>query len=69
MQLDDRAVERGERVVEAPGVVRERAGVDDDRRAAAAGAVDRVDELALVVRLERLDREAVLGGTRSAVAT
>ena len=36
-------------------VVGERAGVDDDRRAAAAGAVDGVDELALVVRLQVLE--------------
>ena len=34
----------GERVGERPGVVRERAGVDHDRGAAAAGAVDRVDQ-------------------------
>ena len=59
VQLDDRAVERGERVVDAPGVVGEGAGVDDDGGAAAAGRVDGVDELALVVRLEVLEREAV----------
>ena len=55
VQLDDRAVERGERVVERPRVVGERAGVDDDGRAPAPRGVDRVDQLALVVGLEVLD--------------
>ena len=61
VQLDDGTVERGQRVVDAPRVVRERAGIDDDRRAPPAGAVDGVDELTLVVALERLDGQAVLG--------
>ena len=53
VDLDDRSVERGERVVDAPRVVGERAGVDDDRVGLGPRPVDRVDELALVVRLER----------------
>ena len=52
-------VERGERVVDAPGVVGEGAGVDDDRRAAVPRAVDGVDQDALVVRLHVLEREVV----------
>ena len=32
VHLDDGPVERGQRIVDRPGVVRERAGVDDDRR-------------------------------------
>src|SRR4029077_13959470 len=51
VQLDHRAVKRGERVVQAPGVVGERAGVDDDGVAAAACGMDPLDQLALVVRL------------------
>ena len=51
-------VERGERVGERVRVVRERAGVDHDRVAAPARALDRVDEVALVVRLEVLERRA-----------
>ena len=41
VQLDLHALERGERVGERERVVGERAGVDDDRRAPAARAVDR----------------------------
>ena len=70
MQLDDRPVERHERVVDRPGVVAERAGVDDDRRGAAPRAVDAVDQLTLVVRLEVLEGEPVplgLGATRGDV--
>ena len=55
VQLDDRPVEGGQRVVQGPGVVGEGARVDDDGGAPAPGAVHRVDELALVVRLEVLD--------------
>src|SRR6266508_3284330 len=51
VNLDDRPVERGERVMKAPRVVRERAGVDDDRGAAAPGAVDQIEQLALVIGL------------------
>ena len=59
VQLDLHAVERRQRVGERERVVRERAGVEHDRRAAAAGAVDGVDELALVVRLQVLELVAV----------
>ena len=56
VQLDDRTVEGGQGVVDRPGVVGERAGVDDDGGAAAAGRVDGLDQLALVVGLQVLER-------------
>ena len=55
----DRTVEGGQRVVQRPGVVGEGTGVDEDGRAASPGAVDGVDQLALVVGLEGLDVAAV----------
>jgi len=65
VELDHRPFERGERVVDGPRVVRERAGIDDDRGDAPTRGVDGLDELALVVRLEVLQREAVALGGRS----
>ena len=59
VQLDDGAVEGGDGVVERPRRVAQRAGVDDQRVGPAAGGVDRLDQLALVVRLEMLELEAV----------
>jgi len=67
VHLDDRPGERGERVVQAPRVVGERARVDDDPSRPSAGSVDRIDELALVVGLERLDLQAN-GDAAAAVA-
>ena len=69
VDLDDGPVERGERIVDRPGVVGERAGVDDDRRAPPAGVVDVLDQLALVVRLVRLDREPVRSAASRANVT
>jgi len=60
VELDDDAVERGERVVQRPGVVGEGTGVDDDRRVAPARAVDGLDQVGLGVGLDVVDREAVL---------
>ena len=59
VQLHDRALEGGERVLQRAAVVREGAGVDHDGGAAAARAVHGVDQLALVVRLEVLEHEIV----------
>jgi hypothetical protein len=57
VHLDDRPVERGEGVVQRPGVVGQRARVDDDGGAAAPGPVHGVHEVAFVVGLGVLDRE------------
>src|SRR3546814_7487419 len=59
VELYDRALEGAEGVGEPPGVVREGAGVDDERGAPTPGAVDRIDQVALVVRLDVLELEAV----------
>ena len=59
VELDDRAVEGGQRVLDRPAVVREGGGVDDDRRAAAPRPLHGLHQVALVVRLEVLEREAV----------
>ena len=64
VQLDDGSVEGGHRVVERPRGVAERAGVDDQGVGAAPGGVHGVDQLALVVRLEVLELEAVAAGGR-----
>ena len=61
-ELDLHAVERGERVGQGERVVRERARVENDRRAPAAGVVDGVDQVALVVRLQVLELVALRGG-------
>ena len=68
MQLDLDAVERLQRVGERVRVVGERTGVDDDRGAPATGRVDRVDELAFVVRLQVLERVTGRLGDRARVA-
>ena len=59
VQLHDRTLEGGERVLQRAAVVREGTGVDHDGGAAAARAVHGVDQLALVVRLEVLEHEIV----------
>ena len=55
VHLDDDAVVRGERIVQRPAVVAQRAAVDDDAREPAPRLVHEVDQVALVVRLEELD--------------
>src|SRR5579862_1660509 len=62
VHLDLHSFERRERVGERVRVMRERAGVDHDGRAATARPVDRVDQIALVVRLHVLDVVPELGG-------
>src|ERR671919_367946 len=57
VELDHRPVEHGQGVVEPPGVMGERAGVDDDGGAATPGDLDGVDEVALGVGLEVLQVE------------
>ena len=69
VDLDLGPVERSERVVDRPGVVGERTGVDDDRRAPPAGGVDVLDQLALVVGLVGLDREPCFSATDVVKAT
>jgi hypothetical protein len=59
VDLDLRPVERGERIMDRPGVVREGARVDDDRRASTSGGVDVLDQLAFVVGLVGLDGQPV----------
>ena len=59
VELDGRAVEGGHGVVERPGGVAERPGVDDECGGAAPGGVDGLDQFALVVGLEVLERQAV----------
>ena len=58
MELDDDAFERRQRVVQRPGVVGERPGVDDDGRRPPAGRVHEVDEVSLVIRLVVLELDA-----------
>ncbi len=60
VELDLHAFEGGERVGERERVVRERAGVDDDRRAPPASVVDGVDEVAFVVGLHVLEPVAAI---------
>src|SRR5262245_40233134 len=62
VQLDLHSCEGLERVGDRVGVVRICAGVAHDRRATATCAVDRVDEIALVVRLQVLELVSVLRG-------
>ena len=50
--------------MQRPRGVAQRAGVDDQRVGPAAGGVDGLDQLALVVGLEVLERQAVAGGRR-----
>src|SRR5260370_27537052 len=64
VELDGDAVVGRERVGEAVRVVGEGPGVDDDRRAAAPGGLDRVDELAFMVGLQVLDVMAGRGVDR-----
>src|SRR5438045_1198270 len=60
VHLDDRDGERLERVVDRPGVVRPRAGVDDHPVGVVVRVVAPLDELALAVRLPALHRELEL---------
>src|SRR4051794_34089025 len=55
VDLDLHAREGRERVGERVCVVRERAGIEDDRSTPAARSLNRVDEDALMVRLQVLD--------------
>ena len=64
VQLDDGPIEGGHRIVQRPRGVAQRAGVDDQRVRPAPGAVDRLDEVALVVRLQVLELQAVACGRR-----
>src|SRR5205085_6991281 len=60
VHLDDRNGERLERVVDRPGVMRPRGGIDDDPVDRVVGVVAPFDELPLVVRLAALHRELEL---------
>ena len=62
VELDDLPVERRQRVVERPTVVRQGARVHNDRRDPAAGAVHRGDEVALVLALDVLEQESLPPG-------
>ena len=68
VELDDDPVESRQGVVQGPGVVREGAGVDDRWRRRAPGAVDQLDELALVVGLVVLELEPAPASASSVAA-
>jgi hypothetical protein len=65
VQFDDGAVEGGQGVVQRPGVVRERPGVDDDGVGPAPGTMNDVDERPLVIGLVVLDDKPVPAGLLS----
>ena len=67
MQLDLGPVERGQGVGERVRVVREGARVDDDRRAVVARVLNGVDDLALVIGLDMVERVAVRLRNRTGV--
>ena len=58
VDLDGRQPHGGDRVPQRVGIVRERAGVDQDALGPAARLVDGIDQRALVVRLEDAQRDA-----------
>ena len=59
VHLDHRPTERGECIVDAPCVVRERAGIDDDGSGAGTRSVNGIDQLAFVVGLKIVERKTV----------
>ena len=59
MHLDDGDGEQLRRVVDSPGVVRPRPGVDDDAVGPVERVVTPVDELAFVVRLPAAHGEPI----------
>jgi hypothetical protein len=61
VHLDHRQLARDQRVAQRHTRVCQPAGVDDDRAVRAARRLDAVDQLALVVGLERLHGRAALG--------
>ena len=62
MDLDDHSIVGGQGVGQGVGVMGESPRIEDDGRRSAPGAVDGVDQGALVVRLEVLDVVTVLRG-------
>jgi hypothetical protein len=62
MQLDDRAVEGGEGIVQRPGIMGEGSGVDDDGVGPTACPVDGVDECSFVIGLLVLDDKTLPAG-------